>query len=131
MVKTTKQPTKKIKTLKKTSTQLTKEIPYTKLVYFILLLNTLLLILLFIFKKDIPPEVPLFYGYPDGEDQLTQKANLAIPPLISIMTILINSTIAYFTKDSFIKKTLVIASFAITFLSVLTTVKIVLLVGSF
>lgn len=117
--------------LNETGDILKKKIPYTKLLYISFIANFLTILLLFIFRENIPPEIPLFYGYPEGENQLAQKSSLALPSLISIMVIITNSSIAFFTKDEFIKKTLVIASFAVTFLSLVTTIKIAFLVGSY
>lgn len=118
-------------TIPKKGNELTKNIPYIKLLYASLTLNILLLVFMFLFQDRIPPEVPLFYGYPDGEDQLAQKSSLIVPSLVSIVSIIINSVIAYFSKDEFVKKILIITGFAITFLSILTTLKIILLVGNF
>jgi hypothetical protein len=121
----------RLNSLNKTGDELKKKIPYTKLLYTSLAANLLLILFMFFFRGNIPPEVPLFYGFPEGESQLAQKNSLVLPSLISIVVIIINSLIAYLTKDEFVKKTLVIVSFAITFLSVVTTVKIVFLVGSY
>ena len=131
-IKTKKQNKKSVfKTFNKTGDELNKKIPYTKLLYVSLIANILVLIFLIVSGGNIPPEVPLYYGLPEGESQLAQKGSLFIPTLISIVFILINSLFAYFSKDDYMKKTLVIGSFAITFLSVVTTIKIAFLVGSY
>jgi hypothetical protein len=121
----------KLASFNKTQDELKKKIPFTKLLYLSLAVNFLVIIFFLIFRNNIPPEIPLFYGFPEGQDQLTQRGNLVLPSLVSIITIVLNSSIAYFSSDDFIKKTLVITGFALTFLSVVTTIKIAFLVGSY
>lgn len=119
------------KPLNKAGEELRKNLPFLKLIYISLFVNLLVLLFLFFFRGKIPPEVPLYYGFPEGESQLTNKSGLYLPAVVSIAVIVINSLITYFSRDEFIKKTLIIVSFAITFLSAITTVKIFFLVGSY
>jgi hypothetical protein len=106
------------------------EVPFKKLVFSSLALNIATLVFLLAIKNNLPPEIPLFYGR-IGEEQLAPTTRLAIPGLISIFIIIINLTIASLVEDDFLRKTLILAGVASVFFSIITTVKIALLVGSF
>ncbi len=80
--------------------------------------------------KVLPPQVPLFYGSPEGEDQLAANWMLIIPSVCAILFLIINSAISYFMKDEFLKKTLTASVFIATLLSIVTTLKIIGLVGN-
>lgn len=119
------------KNLKKSTSVFKNKIPFENIVFACIGVNILLIILIFLLKKNIlPPVVPLLYGLPEGENQLVESTYLVIPPAASLLFILFNSTFAYFLKDDFIKKTLVLAVLVATFFSSLTVIKITLLVGS-
>lgn len=111
--------------------EIIKTLPFVKYIYLSIVVNFLIITAIFVVKKNLPPEVPLFYGLPKSENQLVPSTSLILPSLISLAIIALNSFLAYLTKDEFLKKTLVMATFASTFFSVVTTLKIVFLVGSF
>ncbi len=90
---------------------------------------TILLVL--IFQKILPPQIPLFYGLPRGEQQLAKTQALVIPSLLSLTVIIVNYTLSLFIDDDFIKKALVFTSIVSVFFSTITTIKIFFLVGSF
>ena len=94
------------------------KIPLKNFILFSIMLSVLGIFFIFLLQANLPPEVPLFYGLPEGEEQLTSSARLVIP-------------LTLFLRNSFLQKTLVLVSFAISILSFLTTLRIVLLVGSF
>lgn len=106
-------------------------LPFKKLIAVILVLNLLIISLIFIFKNNLPPELPLFYGLPEGEDQLASTIALIIPSIISVSILIINSTISLFVNNEFLKKTLVASILITSFFSIIATFKIFLLVGSF
>ncbi len=83
-----------------------------------------------IFRKTIPPQVPLFYGLPKGEEQLAPSTNLVIPSLISLAIIITNFALSTVIKDDFLKKALVLTAIVCVFFSTITIVKIFFLVGS-
>ena len=95
------------------------------------LANILVIVLVFIANSYLPPEVPLFYGLVYGEEQLASSYLLVLPSLVSLIIILINSMVSMYVEDKFIKSVLIITNFAVTFFSIITTIKIILLVGSF
>lgn len=82
-------------------------------------------------KSHIPPQVPLFYGLPEGEGQLTTTMGLTIPSFVALAIIVINTILATIFENNFVRNSLVLTCFAVTLFATITTVKILLLVGSF
>ena len=114
------------------STKISQEIPYKNIIFISFFINILGIVLILLIKKNhLPPEVPLYYGLPEGEAQIVPSINLIIPSIFSLGIISINTLITSLLKDDFLKKTLVIASLATTFFSVITIIKITFLIGSF
>jgi hypothetical protein len=107
------------------------EIPYLKLIFVFIFLNLVTAAAVFIAKNKIPPQVPLYYGYARGNRQLAEASGLILPSLISIGIIIVNTIISLFIGSDYLKRVLVISSFLATALSLITTIKIMLLVGSF
>ncbi|MCH7640604.1 hypothetical protein IID22_00175 [Patescibacteria group bacterium] len=96
-----------------------------------LLVSLVTIALVFFVRNHLPPELPLFYGLPSGEEQLTTKLGLIIPSLTSIAIIFINFGLSQGLRDSYFRRILSLASLASVFFSTITTVKIIFLVGSF
>ena len=108
-----------------------KDLPYKGCVYFSLVLNVLLIGIILILKGFLPPIVPLFYGLPDGSEQLIPYFGLILAPTIGLVITFVNIFVSNTIRDIFLKKALVISSAFISLLLAITTVKIVLLVGFF
>ncbi len=104
---------------------------FEKIVIACLLINIVTIVSIIALKKSLPPIVPLFYGLPVSDEQLTSNLGLTIPPLVSIVLILINFAISKFTKDDFLKKIFSGLIISITAFSVVAVIKTILLVGSF
>ncbi|MCL4387031.1 hypothetical protein M1307_01380, partial [Patescibacteria group bacterium] len=100
-------------------------------IYISLVLNSLNLLLVLIFQKNLPPQVPLFYGATESEEQLTSSLGLLIPSIFSYFLIFFNILISTSLQNRFLQKILTITSFTISLLSAITVVKIIFLVGSF
>lgn len=81
--------------------------------------------------RHLPPEVPLFYGLPKGEEQLASSGKLFIPALLALITTIFNTFLILLLEDNFLKKSLVLASFGVNLLSLITTLRIITLVSSF
>ncbi len=96
-----------------------------------LIVNAVTILVVILIHSFLPPQLPLFYGMPEGEEQLASSWALTIPNGIALLLILLNSALAFFTKDEFIKKTLIFAALALTLFLTITTVKIAFLIGSF
>lgn len=89
------------------------------------------IVLVLIYFKRIPPQVPIFYGSPEGEEQLAANWLLTTPALASTIFLGINFLISGFVEDDFLKKILIIAGITATILSTITTAKILFLIGYF
>lgn len=107
-----------------------KRIPFARPFYFFLAVNVFVIIMAVLAQKRLPPQIPLYYGLPRGEQQLSDKAGILIPNIISLSVLIINTTLSYLVKDEFLKKTLVVFGFVTVILATVTTLKIILLVGN-
>lgn len=85
----------------------------------------------FLLRDSLPPQVPLFYGQAEGETQLAPWWMLTLPSFTSVSISLLNFILAVFVSDEFLKKVLLVTSVACAFFAIITTVKIIFLVGSF
>jgi hypothetical protein len=110
---------------------LSEKIAFKNLIYIAFGLSIVNLIFVIALQKYLPPQVPLFYGAAEGEEQLTSSLGLLIPGCLSIILILLNSLLSLFLESSFLQKILSVVSFTVTLLSAITVTKIILLIGSF
>ena len=115
----------------KKSQEQIENIPLKYLIYISLVVNILVILSVLFLKKFLPPIVPLYYGLAKSEAQLTKQIYLIIPSLMSFTVLLANIFFSIFSDNDYLKKTLIIGAFAVTFLSAITTLKITFLVGSF
>lgn len=106
-------------------------LPFRKFVVSVLLVNILTIVAVILSLSFLPPEVPFFYGLAEGEGQLAKSIFLVLPSILSIVIILVNSSLSFFVDDDFFKKALVLAGVGTSFFAVITTLKIIFLVGSF
>ena len=106
------------------------KIPFRKWLYLSIGVNLTVTALVYIFSKRLPPQLPLFYGLPEGKSQLVSKLLLPVPSFIAIFITFLNSMLCYFIENDFLKKTLIIFSFAVSFFAIITIVKIFFLVGN-
>jgi|GEM_PF-1279797 len=110
-------------------TSLASDLPFFWLVKSVFVLNILTISIIFLAKRFLPLEIPLFYGLAEGEEQLASSLFLALPSAISLIIILINCIIAKAISDDFTKKALIAALAPTTFFSIVTTIKIFTLVA--
>jgi hypothetical protein len=108
-----------------------KNIPYIYPTLIILAINIVFIVTIIFITNKLPPQVPLYYGFPRGELQLASPIALVLPLALSSLFITLNSIFAYFTKSVFLKNILVIGSFFASLLSAITVIKIILLTISF
>lgn len=106
-------------------------VPFKKFLISAFVLGLMTIGLVLLFQKNLPPEVPLFYGLPKTEVQLASSLSLIIPSLAALGIIIINLLISQFIKDEYLKSVLVLAGVAGIFFATITTLKIIFLVGSF
>ena len=74
--------------------------------YTLILANLIMLgVLLFRFNL-LPPQIPLFYSKPPGEDQLADTWNILLIPVLMNFLYVLNNIIyrKYFKQDDMIKK---------------------------
>lgn len=96
-----------------------------------IIINLLVILSVLALIGFLPPQVPLFYGLPEGQDQLATSWFLILPATTSLFILVSNLLITPLIKEPFLQKTLVLAGIATAFFSTVTTVKIIFLVGSF
>lgn len=108
-----------------------KTTPFKNLVALTFLINFIAVVSVIILQKYLPPEIPLFYGLPEGGEQLGTSWLLILPSLVSLFIISINLYILKYLEDEFFKKVLVAVGFVSTIFSLTTTIKIIFLVGGF
>lgn len=106
-------------------------LPFSNWVYASFIVNLVVIVFVLVVRRWLPPQVPLLYGMAEGEGQLSGSIFLTAPALAAIAVTFVNIFVSLTQKDAFIKKTLIVAGLAATFLATITVVKIVFLVGSF
>jgi len=85
----------------------------------------------FIFNfSKLPPEVPLFYSRPWGEEQLALNWQLAILPALSLIIFLVDLILAakLYSQESLLAQILVWSSTIFSLLTTITLVKIITLI---
>ncbi len=115
----------------KSKKDLNERFPLLKIIYLSIAINLLVMIAIVLLNNRLPPEVPIFYGLPEGPSQLGPKNHLAIPSILAMLFIVINLLMVFFIKNDFLKKTLIITGFILSVFSFTTTLKIMFLVGNF
>ena len=97
---------------------------------FSLLFITIQLILGLTLSSKLPPQVPLFYSRPWGERQLTSPLFLFLLPTVSFLIMMLNFFLATTVtkKEPLISRLMLIFSTVISFLCLVTLVKIIILV---
>lgn len=106
------------------------DLPFKGYLQFAFVLNILVIVFVLIFLKKLPPQIPLFYGMAEGEEQLAKAWTLIVPCLMALFILFVNSLLSLKTNDDFLKKVLILASLTATFFAAITTIKIFFLVGS-
>jgi len=110
---------------------ISKNIPHLYLILTALAINVILIISIILISSKLPPQTPLYYGLPRGERQLSAPSSLILPLALSSLFIAVNSIIANFSNNQFLKNTLIAASLFSSLLSIVTVVKIILLTINF
>lgn len=108
-----------------------KQIPFPQVTLPVFFLNLAIAVFYLFVRNYLPPEVPLLYGLPYGEDQLVKKDLLLIPLSISTVILILNCLLIKITKDNFSQKALLYLIIATSLLGIVTVVKIAFLVGGF
>ncbi len=88
-----------------------------------IIINILVSVFVILVINNIQPVVPLFYGKPQGAEQLVPRNFLIIPPLLASFIAIFDLIIANTMKDEFLKKILVGIVVAVTALAVIAVFK--------
>lgn len=123
--------TKRLPFAEKKSGEKTSSVPFKKLIYLIFLINLITAFTAFAIQKNLPPEIPLYFGLPQGTSQLSLSIGLIIPAAVSLTIAIVNVTLAVFVSDDYLKKALIFGGLGLTFFSTIAVFKIAQLVGSF
>ena len=82
-------------------------------------------------QSFLPPQIPLYYGLPVGEEQLSSSLGLVVPGIVSLFILGGNFMLVKIMKDDFLIKILAVVPLIASFFAIITTFKIIFLVGSF
>lgn len=86
-------------------------------------------VIFLLLSNKLPPQIPLFYSKPWGEEQLGGSYLLGIPLLLSGAFLIINTIAAsYLSSYPLLKKTLVAGAATASILASITVIRIILLV---
>jgi O-antigen/teichoic acid export membrane protein len=96
----------------------------------LLVTNLLTIFVVALMQPSLPPVVPIFYGNPYGPGQLAAQWSLVLPAMSALGFCLLSILVGILNADDFLKKILFGSMVAATTLSLVTTVKIILLVGN-
>ena len=121
---------KVVSSFTKTSRVVPSRTPFAKAIFVAFLVNLLMITLSVILKGQLPPEIPLFYGAAEGQEQIATSTLLIIPSIISSLFIAVNLFLSSLLGDDFLKKVLVLGAISTSLLAATTTIKIIFLVGS-
>jgi hypothetical protein len=105
------------------------KVPFSKQIILCLIINLVMILLTTLSILVLPPQIPLLYGLPEGEEQLVSNWAITIPNLAALIIMFTNSIFAIYTKDEYLKKIIVIAGFTVSFFAIITVIKIFFLVG--
>lgn len=109
-----------------------KNLPFRNYVVGSFIVSLTLIILILLLKNNyLPPEIPLFYGLAEGQEQLTPSSFLIIPLVASSLFLVFNIIIGALIKNEFLRRTLIASGISLVALSLISTLKIVFLVGTF
>ena len=109
---------------------LSEKIAFKSSIYISLVLNFLNLLLVLILQKNLPPQIPLFYSLPWGEEQLAPSIALLLLPLGIFLIALLNSFLimASLSKYFLAAKILIWITVCLIFLTGVNLVKVVFLI---
>ena len=103
----------------------------------IIIVNRIYLFILFLFCiiiiwkwSVLPPELPLFYSFPKGSEQLGNPFQLLLLPFFSVIIYLINALLAsfFYTKEKLFSQMLMITSLISSLFLLITFIKIIFLI---
>lgn len=103
---------------------------HQKITNFSIIINIIIIIIGLLSKLILPPEIPLFFGLPQTSEILAPSTFIILPSIVALIIALFNFLLASKIDNNYLKKAFNFATLAVTFLSLIATIKIILLVGS-
>ncbi|MBI4057897.1 hypothetical protein HY405_01085 [Candidatus Microgenomates bacterium] len=95
----------------------------------IFLVNGILLLLLGFILKELPPEIPLFYSRPWGEEQIVHRYFIFLAPTVGIILLSLHIFASrLIEKQNLTLRILIGGIVVVTLLGAITTIRIVMLV---
>lgn len=107
------------------------KLPLFNLIVFSTVINIVTIVLGLVSRFFLPPLIPIFFGLPQTDEQLASSIYILIPPTITVLLTFINIAISLKIQSNYNKRVLAFTTFALSILSTIAVVKIILLVGSF
>lgn len=83
---------------------------------------------IFVFWGRLPPQIPLFYSKPWGQEQIAPNVLIFLPTALSFLFFTINIFLGKFFADPFVKKALLAGGATVLALAAITTIRIIFLV---
>ena len=77
--------------------------PLVKLLRLSFILSLVNIVVVLLIKNFLPPQIPLYYGLAEGQEQLSGTLGLVVPGILSLSLTSVNTIIMFFVKDNFIK----------------------------
>lgn len=105
-------------------------LPLNKLLLASFIISAITAVLGLLAQIVLPLQIPLYYGLPQTTAQITPSILIVLPSVVSIFTTIINTILSIKIHDNYLKRTLAFASITVAILAVVTTYKIIFLVGS-
>lgn len=113
----------------KSGEEIASSVPYFRIIVALLLINLIFILFVLFYKHILPPEIPLFYGLPESNEQLAPSSWLIIPGMLSMIITIINTSFSFLAREGFLKSAFSIASIVVGIFSILATLEIIFLVG--
>ena len=119
------------KKFKPNTKKILNEVKYTKTAAVLFVLNLILAVFVFLLNKRLPPELPILYGYSEGEKQLVSSRELVLPFVASGLIVVLNFIVTLLSKNKFVRLVLIATSFIAVIFSIVTVYKVISVVGNF
>lgn len=106
------------------------KLPLKNLFIFSFISSLMFLVISLVSNLILPPQIPIFYGLPKTTEQLGKSIYIILPSLVSILITIINAVLAINIESQHQKRILAFSSLLVSILAIVTTYKIIALVGS-
>lgn len=93
-------------------------------------INVFVITVLLLISNKFPPQIPIFYGKPSGEEQLGAWILILVPPSMAVFINIANEWLKFVLSNKFLSKILNGISIIVTALSTITAVQITLLIAN-